>query len=219
MKNIAVPRELKSMDDRKLYDLNFAVEVSARYHEWRRMFLERWIMSVRIISAAGAVLSLIGLSTNWSLSFHYFTFDGSAFIAIGSIAVAVVNIVDFVVGADHMARHHAELYRRFKELQERITRKQSDWKEYIAEWEADAQAIRRDEPPTLWALYMTSWNQAVERRDPKKMVGARKISRWQRWFMNLRHYLPRDFPVAKPKARTPTLKKAPIVDSFAVRGN
>jgi hypothetical protein len=185
------------MDDKKFHDLKFGLEVSARYHEWRRMFLERWIILVRIVSAVGAALSLIGLSLPAELSIPYLTIKPPVLIAIASATIGIVNIIDFACGADAMARSHTELFRRFKELQETVLRNQGKWTERIAGWEADAQAIRRDEPPTMWALYMLCWNQTVAKYDPVNQAGARKVSILRSLTKNLIHYLPHDFPAAR----------------------
>jgi hypothetical protein len=85
--------------------------------------------------------------------------------------------------------------RRFSELQEKMVKSPDATREQIAEWEAEAIAIRRAEPPTMWAVYALCWNQSVERHYEKD---GKKHFRQVGWipyiFRNTIQFRPRDFP-------------------------
>ncbi len=159
--------------------------------------MEGWLVFVRIVSAIGAMLSLVGLSLGTGAKI--LGIDGLYLIGGGSAGVAIVNIFDFALRWDILAIKHADLYCRFKELQANMASIPKPSEQQLSDWESEAQFIRADEPPTLWALYMVSWNQAVERQDPTNKNGLREIPVWRLWTKNLIHYLPLDFPLSQPK--------------------
>jgi len=79
-------------------------------------------------------------------------------VAIASIVVGVVNLVDLVLQIDSGARTHTSLYQRFKALQEKMARNQRQWDTLLPEWQGEAQSIRIDEPSNYWAIYTLAWN-------------------------------------------------------------
>jgi hypothetical protein len=180
----------------KFWQLKFSVEVSARYHDWRRATLESYVLVVRMVSAIGAVLSLIGITNpSYEIQIDTIRFTAIQLVVVAAALIGLVNVLDLVFGADRRAREHADLYRRFKELQAKIARSQKDWARHLADWEAEAQIIRVDEPPVMWAVYLMCWNQTVEKynQDRKYM---RKIGFWQKAFRNLFQFRPTSFPAA-----------------------
>jgi hypothetical protein len=169
----------------RLYRATFQIEVSARYHEWMRARYETLTAGVKGLSIGAAALAFAGVfaAGNWASG-----------IAIASAAIAVANTADLVFGFDALARRHTDLFRRFKDLQATMLRTQDASDEQVANWEADAQIIRKDEPSTFWAIYIKSWNQSVEKRGLSREKWDRKITRTQAIFGWIRHYLPSDFP-------------------------
>jgi hypothetical protein len=83
-------------------------------------------------------------------------------------------------------RRHETLYQRFKlyrrrstHLQAQIERYSAEPEKHLAEWQAEAQTIRIDEPPTRWAIYAKSWNQTIERHAVERKGYYRQIKWWQ----------------------------------------
>ena len=169
----------------KLWPIEFGVEVSTLYHDWRRSSLGTAVNLVRTIALISAVISL-----------------GSGFVTVGGKIVAiagglatVVTLFDLVFQIDSRARRHDDLYRRFKSLQANIARHAAEAEKYIPEWDSEAQQIRIDEPPVYWSIYAACWNQVAERiRAPKEYI--RSIAPWRLWAGNylLVHFRPSDFP-------------------------
>ena len=176
-------------DEDRLWELQFSTEVSTRYHDWRRSFLAKLVTAVRAITLAGSILSFVAL----------FVLDRPTLEIVVAVATAIVGgvtLIDLVFKFDDMARLHNDLYRRFKRLQAEITRNEiSAPDQTVAEWQAEAQVIRVDEPPTFWAVYAMSWNQTADRR---RVEGAhfRHVARWRQALRNVMYFQPEDFPNA-----------------------
>jgi hypothetical protein len=177
-----------SADDDRLYNLEVGVEVSTLYHEWRRATFEFWALLIRACALMGSVVALVSV----------FAFTGDAVIqlavALASAFVALVTLADLVLGVDRKSRVHADLYQRFKRLQVSIARQRDDWQAHVAEWNAEAQTIRIDEPPVLWAIYMGAWNQALRKRKVSP-TQLRRVTRWQATWGRFYPYRPQDFPL------------------------
>lgn len=189
-------------EDDRLWKLKFAVEVSTRYHDWRRATLERYAAAVKVISIFGAFLTFAAVTDWFNVVFGY-QVSSLLLISIFSVLIAAINILDLVFNTDGKARLHTELYRRFKALQEIMAREQDKWPERISEWEADSQAIRIDEPPVKWAIYFMCWNQTLIRHD----LGSSElyeITRWQKLLRNFRDFRPQDFHLAGPPTAAAT---------------
>ena len=171
-------------DSKELWNLKFSVEVSTRYHDWRRAMLGTYVDLVRIITLLGAGLSLMGLvaKEQWTVA-----------IAVSCAVIAVVTLADIGFGLDEKARRHTDIYRRFKSLQSDMARHQSDWETKLAEWEAQAQEIRQDEPAVLWALYVRSWNQTILRHNADSAF-RRQIRWWHLLLGRFFRFRPESFP-------------------------
>jgi hypothetical protein len=178
------------MDNLELWNLRWSVETSARYHDWRRSRLWFIVRTVRMTTLGGAVVVLVTALNPALLG----TGPVSLIVALASILIAVVSLLDLVLNFSGSAQRHEELYRRFKELQADIERFGFEPEKHIAEWEAKAQTIRIDEPPTLWAVYASSWNQTIERYSSERKGYYRKIAWWQRLLSGFLHFTPQDFP-------------------------
>ena len=178
--------------DDRLYDLEFGVEVSTLYHEWRRATFEFWATFIRACALSGAVISLVSV----------LAFAGPCAVAavgLASAFVALVTLFDLVFRIDHKARVHTDLYQRFKRLQVEIARQRDNWHPQISAWNAEAQAIRVDEPPVLWAIYIGAWNQALRKRKVSS-ADLRRVTVWQSIWGRMYPYRPQDFPLAGAKA-------------------
>lgn len=178
------------MREQEFWELKFSVEVSTLYHNRRRGTLSTVVRLIRMITLASAVIALI-------TAFNPLSFSSSAatnIVAVFSILIAAVSLLDLVENYSGRAERHEELYRQFKELQAQIERYSSEPEKHISELKAQAQAIRVDEPPTLWAIYARCWNQAIEHHAAERPGYYRKISWWRGLLGNLIQFDPQDFP-------------------------
>ena len=183
-----------SFDEADVRNEKFAIEVAARYHEFRRATLEWWVAMIRLVSLVGSIGSLLAVSW-WVESSDLMI----GFVATASVLVGVVNLVDLVFKFDLNAQVHTSLYQRFKALQGTIARNQLEWERYLPEWQAEAQLIRIDEPATYWAIYALAWNQTAERH---RLFDQRRPIEWyQRLLGNVRHFRPGEFGFAAGEAR------------------
>lgn len=171
---------MSPVEDRRVWDLRFTVEIAATYHDWRRGSLGRWVQVVRAIALVGALISIVVVN---SLEEHV-----ALVITIVGALTGIVIIVDLVFGFDRQARTHDELFRRCKELQARMFAGDRT----IAELEADAQLIWRDEPPILWAIYAKCWNQIVTRYETEVKF-KKRVGFWARVFGGFIQFTPQDF--------------------------
>jgi hypothetical protein len=183
--------EYGAMDE--LWELKFGIEVSILYHDWRRATFETTLRFVRGVTLVGAIFTLV---TGVTLAFDSFHWGNAAAwgSVISSIIVACVNLIDLVANLDGRALHHDELARRFKALLQRMTRHREVWESHLADWTADAQEIRADEPPTLWAVYAMCWNQNIGKHRVPPMGYRRPVSWWQSLLRNFVQFRPQDFP-------------------------
>lgn len=142
------------MEETNFWELKFEIEVSARYHDWRRATMLTIVRAIRGITFISAVITL-------ATAFNPLNFSSSIetwLIASLAILISCVNLLDLIADFSGAAERHEVLYKRFQELISQIARRDAEWQKYIAEWRAEAQSIRIGEPPTLWAIYAKSWN-------------------------------------------------------------
>jgi hypothetical protein len=167
----------------------FELEVSARYFDYRRASLGFRVTIVRLVSLLGSILSLLAVS--------YFVESVEKMvwaIAWLSALVGIANLIDLVFQFDANARLGTSFFQRYKALLGEMAQHQVEWELRRAEWEAEVQAIRSDEPPTYWALYAIAWNQTLEKYDVKS--SARQLKWWQRVSANWLHFRPDQFKPA-----------------------
>jgi len=185
-----------------LRKLKFGTEVSTWYHEYRRGMFSAAVTVVRLISLVGSVAALLAVSS-WVESVS----EMVLYVAILSVVVGVVNLLDLVFGFDAKAREHTSLYQRFKALQSEIARGQRDYEEHLPQWEAEAQAIRIDEPPTYWALWNIVMNQVLEKYGVADGY-QRQITPYQRLLKHLMRFNPQSFPLkdaVRPEPASPSI--------------
>jgi hypothetical protein len=175
------------MDD-ALWNLIFSVEVSTLYHDWRRAHLWQVVQWVKGVTLFGAIATLITALLHWGDT-------ASLVIAAISIIIAIVSLADLVYRFSESAQLHEDLFKKFKLLQARIEgagREVSG--NQIAEWQGEAQLIRADEPPTLWAIYSQCWNQVIERHRLERSGYYRKVGFVKKLVGGVIAFNPQDFP-------------------------
>ncbi len=169
--------------------VKFEIDVSTRYHDYRRAWLGWLVTLVRLVSLAGSIVALLALS-NWVESRQ----AAVAIIAAAAAAIGVVNLLDLVFHFEQALGLHTTLYQRFKALQAQMARHRLDWESVGPELDADAQEIRVDEPPTYYALYARAWNQMLDKYEETQH--RRPLTRWQSLLQNLKRFRPDQFKPA-----------------------
>ena len=155
----------------ELWNLKFGVDVSALYHDWRRGTMEAAQRFSRFATIVGIILTLT-TSFNplgWAPHVFEWTITGILFF------VACVNVAELTYRFNERATEHLELYRRFSDLLIRMSRPPTETNERLSDWQAAAASIRRDEPPTMWAVYAMAWNQKIEFPGEAAETHRRKI--------------------------------------------
>jgi len=178
----------------KNWELKFGVEVSTRYHDWRRATLTSQIRAAKAATFVGAILTLVTAFNplNWAPD------SVRVLLVLSAVAIAVINLWELVAGLNETALKHTELYRRFAGLQEKIASIADPMPEQLSAWAAEAAAIRKDEPPTMWAVYAMCWNQTVERYHGKGAAPhLRRVGMPAYLLRNLMQFRPQDFPLAE----------------------
>lgn len=175
--------------NREIWDFKFGVEVSARYHDWRRGTIEASKRFAKAATLVGAIVTLLTAFNPLDWAPHVV---GNTIIALSAL-IAIINLWELAVRLDELALRHNDLYRRFSALQAKMAKHPDA---LLNEWQAEAAEIRRDEPPTMWAVYATCWNQTVERYHPEEKLHSRKIGRVANMLRNLFQFRPSDFPAA-----------------------
>jgi hypothetical protein len=168
------------------------IEVSARYHEWRRATLETELLFARSATFVGAIFTLITAFNPLDWAPHSVT----AAIALGTSLIGVVNLWELVFKLSERTLAHIELYKRFMGLQEKIARAGDNWRSMLPGWQADAAAIRVDEQPTMWVVYAECWNQSIDRLRLEKTGYYRPVKWWQHLLRNILKFSPQSFPAA-----------------------
>jgi hypothetical protein len=169
--------------------LKFELEVSARYFDYRRSSLGVRVTIVRLISLLGSILSLL------AISYFIESKEKMATVVLWiSVFIGLANLVDLVFQFDADARASTSFFQRYKALLGEMARHQSEWGSRHAEWEAETQAIRSEEPPTYWALYAIAWNQTLEKHDLSS--SKRPLRWWQHLSANWFHFRPDQFKAA-----------------------
>jgi low affinity Fe/Cu permease len=127
----------------------FSIKRSARYHARRAAFLDFVAKSINIVSMLAGfsvVASAIGRRE-------------SVYMAFG-IAVAFLSMVNFIFDFPSKARLHAELKRRFAELEKSMVGLEPG-KEAVSEKIRERLAIEVDEPAVVKTLDMMCHNDLV----------------------------------------------------------
>jgi hypothetical protein len=130
-------------------DLLFGVRRSVRYHGRRQQFYETWntlTSAFSVLFGSAAILSLLALTGSYSKQ-----------VTIAAAAVVtIMSTVDLVVGTVRKAQLHADLGRRFSELECKFVGELSP--ERLAECRNERIMIEADEPPQLRVVSVLTHN-------------------------------------------------------------
>ncbi|HYR21493.1 MAG TPA: hypothetical protein VEP30_01035 [Chthoniobacterales bacterium] len=140
--------ELLEHDRRELHNLLFGVRRSIRYHNHRRRFFDAFDKFTKILAAvAGSAAFATALSQHQTVT------------GVLAAIIAIFSAADLIIGAGPAARLHADLAKRFAELEATIVRLGSPKPEKIRELVADRLMIEADEPPILRVLDSVVYNE------------------------------------------------------------
>jgi hypothetical protein len=101
------------MDDETFWNLKISVEVSARYHDWRRSTMETYVRCARGATLLGAIITLATAFNPLNLASPSVV----NLVALLAFIIACINLLELVSDLDGRARLHTDLYRRFVALQ------------------------------------------------------------------------------------------------------
>lgn len=146
--SVATPSE----EDRTAwYHLLFGVRRSVRYHNRRRRFfdnLNRWKTALALLSGSAAMVTILA------------KMDPALPLA-ASAFVTVVSTLDLVLGTTTKARLHADLARRFLDLERKMTLLQEPSVEDLRTSTADRLLIEADEPPIMRVVDILCHNELL----------------------------------------------------------
>lgn len=161
------------------YGLLFAVRRSVRYHMHRRGFFEIFhalVLFIGVVGGSATVAALVAeASKDWSL---WVKLLPGAFVAVFSAA-------DLVVGSIRKAWLHADLARRFIELERTMEAgREGPGEPLILKWRDKRLEIEADEPRILRVLDTICHNEMLRAMDHPREEQI-PIGFWQRCFAQL----------------------------------
>lgn len=143
-------------------EIIFLIEISARYHNRRRAFIDLWhriLMLITIMTGSIAAADLLGYV-------KYLAFAAAFFAAL-----------DLVFALSDKARDHEFLYRSFGQLLAEIRSTSNPTENDIRQWQIKKIEIEADEPAIFWALQALCYNEAIHATD-REEEGFELKSRW-----------------------------------------
>ena len=160
-------------EPRELDDLVFGLKRSIRYHNHRRLFLDRLDKFIKIFSlVTGSGAFATAVSSHQALTVMF------------AALVAVLSAINLVVAPAQAAKLHEELASRFAELEGKIKRAGQLNSEQLNGFIADRLAIERDEPPPLRVLDTICHNELC-RAMGHKSCDFYRVDPVQRFFANI----------------------------------
>ena len=152
-----------------IFQLNFAVEKSMRYHQRRRGWYDALHKtSMLVIIICGSAVNLL---------------DSPQWMGYLGVAVAAFAALDLVFGLSHRARDHEMLFRRFSDLAMKVRAVASEPSQQdYAEWQRERVDIEKDEPPIYVALDADCDNEVRRAWDKGPLVN---VDRWSKFTMHL----------------------------------
>lgn len=156
--------------DETVHGLLFGVRRSVRYHVRRRMFFDRLNLSASaasvIFGSAAMAAMLSNLGTEW--------------VVLATGIVTILSAINLVVGSSRMARLHADLAKRFIDLEKRIVVAGEKAEASLLEFQAERLDIEMEEPPVLRVLDTLCHNELM-RSMGYPASSLVQVAWWQRW--------------------------------------
>ncbi|NBC32480.1 MAG: hypothetical protein GVY13_07365 [Alphaproteobacteria bacterium] len=161
------------------YGLDFSIEKSMRYLQRRRDFFDRMhklFLLLIILSGTASFASFFGSGAAWGL------------------VTALLAATDLVFGLSDRARDHEFLRRRFAQLAGRLRATSDPTEADIHEWTRERIEIETDEPPTMWALEASCYNEVVHAWGRETDWGVVPLRWHHRLFMDVWPFAKAEFP-------------------------
>lgn len=153
--------------ERQLWNLDFDVAKSIRYHSYRRSFWDRWDHLTKIVSVltgTSVLVSIVGNETKLAVFF--------------SFMVAASSAADVVLGFSTRARRHDNLYREFSLLAIKIAEVENPTLSDIAWIRRRRLEIEMEEPGIIGLLERRCYNEECVARGVK-ISPSHQLNRWQ----------------------------------------
>lgn len=156
-----------------IYDLDFSVRKSRRYHEKMRAFYGAWRDWVKIVT----VLTSSGL-------FFLLLADAERVATLLAAFVAAWAVLDFILTPDKKAEQHRDLCERFIDLASKITKMPRTEEAYRA-LAAERLEIEKAEPPCKRLVDIQARNDECRARDfpPEDIVPLSRTQRFLGYFI------------------------------------
>jgi len=152
--------------DTAWYQLQFAVRRSIRYHQRRRGFFERLDKLGNVLAVLFASVVIVG-----ALAAH-----STVLVVVASLLVTVVATVNLGIGSSRKAWLHADLARRFVELERQLLATPDT--ALLRQLQAERVSIEAEEPPILRVLDTLCHNELL--RAEGQPEGRAHVGFWQR---------------------------------------
>ena len=134
-----------------MHSLLFGVRRSARYRNRRRRFFDnvyRIKTALSLLAGSTAMVTILAAM-------------GNIPPLIASAFVTLISTIDLVMGSSTKGRLHADLARRFIELERLMTVETEPTDERVRNWTAQQLLIEADEPPVLRVLDILCHNELL----------------------------------------------------------
>lgn len=166
------------MDQKRLDDLDFAIEKSLRYHQRRRAHYERLHKVV-----------MFGVILSGSIAFA----ELAPYVALVGVVLATS---DLVFGFAHKSRDHVMLHSDFTALAIDMRSTDEPDNQKQGEWIRRRLEIEAKEPATFWAVEASCYNEVCYARGCEN-EGLVELNWWHRTFMNWLRFESVEFPTMK----------------------
>ena len=183
-------------DTHSRYDgLLLDVRRSVRYHTHRRAFFEgihSIVLFVGLVGGSSAIIALIlKFQDSWGWSEWWLILPGAL--------VTIASAADLVVGTMRKAWRHADLARRFIELEQEMEKARRECTDdYIVEWTTKRLSIEAEEPQIMRILDIICHNEiALSIGDPDLYY----IPWWQRCIAHFSNWRVESIGFAKSNPR------------------
>ncbi len=132
------------------HEVSYRLRLSIRYHQRRARFFDLWEKWIKVL------VTLAGTSAFAALAFETVNTNIAKWIAA---LIAVMGVVNLVFAFSEKARTHANLVRRYSELEAELAATHTPKKGHLADINRRIRLIEADEPPTLGALVVLCQNE------------------------------------------------------------
>lgn len=173
---------MASRIEKRRHEVSYRLRLSVRYHQRRTRFFDLWDKWTK------AMIVLVGTSAFASIVHQQ---SDTNFAAWLTAFVAVIGTLSLVFSFSERARVHADMARRYGELEAEIARLPSTQEKALTEIGRRLRLIESTEPATLGALVVMCQNEIARQEGHEDKIV--EVPLYQRL---LAHYL--DFPAPSP---------------------